>query len=49
MDDIIMWGIDKQSTTAVNCEVDGHCWHRGTAVGSLYCCKCGKYWSVFRY
>ena len=29
--------------TAVSCAIDGHCWHPGTAVGSLYCCKCGEY------
>lgn len=27
--------------TVVNCEKEGHCWHEETAVGSLYCCKCG--------
>lgn len=32
-----------QLRTAVNCEVEGHCLHEGTAVGSLYCCKCGQY------
>lgn len=31
------------STTAVDCEKKGHCFHPGTAVGSLVCCKCGKY------
>ena len=36
---------DKPSTTAVDCEKEGHCWHPGTAVGTLYCCKCGKYWT----
>ena len=35
---------NKTLGTAVNCEKDGHCWHPGTAVGSLYCCHCGKYW-----
>lgn len=29
------------SGTAVNCEKDGHCWHPGTAIGSLWCCRCG--------
>jgi hypothetical protein len=29
--------------TAVNCNKEGHCLHEGTAVGSLYCCKCGTY------
>ncbi len=29
--------------TVIDCERDGHCWHGGTAIGSLYCCKCGKY------
>ena len=34
----------RVSGTTVNCDIDGHCWrHGGTAVGSLYCCKCGKY------
>lgn len=28
---------------AVDCEKEGHCWHPGTAVSSLACCKCGKY------
>jgi len=32
--------------TAINCEKEGHCWHEGTTVGSLYCCKCGKYDSL---
>ena len=27
----------------VNCDKDGHCLHPGTAVGSLYCCRCGAY------
>jgi len=36
----------KPSGTVVNCEEEGHCWHGGTAVGSLYCCKCGKYWQL---
>jgi len=34
---------NRGTGTAVNCDIDGHCWHGGTAVGSLYCCKCGKY------
>ena len=34
---------NRISGTAVNCDIDGHCWHGGTAVGSLYCCKCAKY------
>ena len=34
---------NRVSGTAVNCDIDGHCWHGGTAVGSLWCCKCGKY------
>ena len=34
----------EESSTAVNCEKEGHCWHGGTAVGSRYCCKCGKTW-----
>ena len=29
--------------TAGNCSEEGHCWHEGTVVGSLYCCKCGQY------
>ena len=29
--------------TAVGCEKTGHCPHEGTAVGSFYCCRCGKY------
>ncbi len=33
----------KSRGTAVNCDETGHCWHGGTAVGSLYCCKCGRY------
>ena len=36
----------KVSGTAVGCGVDGHCWHEGTAVGSLYCCRCGGYWEL---
>lgn len=28
--------------TAVNCE-EGHDWVEGTAVGSLYCRRCGNY------
>lgn len=40
----ITWNyLTKQSGTAVNCEEEGHCLHEGTAVGSMYCCKCGKY------
>lgn len=26
-----------------NCERDGHCLHEGTALGSLWCCKCHEY------
>jgi len=26
-----------------NCERDGHCLHEGTAIGSLWCCKCHEY------
>ena len=33
----------KYLGTAVDCEKEGHCLHEGTAVGSLYCCKCGQY------
>lgn len=33
-------------TTAVNCKEEGHCLYEGTAVGSLYCCKCGQYIST---
>ena len=29
--------------TATNCNEIGHCWHQGTAVGSLWCCRCGQY------
>ena len=32
-----------ETTTAVNCEEEGHCLHEGTAVGTFYCCKCGQY------
>ena len=33
----------ESTSTRVNCEKEGHCWHEGTAVGSFYCCKCGQY------
>ena len=33
----------EMTGTAVNCEKEGHCPHEGTAVGSYYCCKCGRY------
>jgi len=33
----------EQGSTVPHCERDGHCWHEGTAVGSQYCCRCGKY------
>ena len=29
-------------STAVDCS-GGHCLHGGTAVGTWWCCKCGKY------
>ena len=35
----------KSLGTATNCDEIGHCWHEGTAVGSWYCCRCGKYLS----
>ena len=38
----------ESTGTAVNCEREGHCLHEGTALGSLYCCKCGKYISYGR-
>ncbi len=31
-------------TTAVpNCKEGGHCLHQGTAINSMWCCKCGEY------
>ena len=36
----------EEMTTATdthNCEEDGHCLHEGTAVGSIWCCKCHEY------
>ena len=31
------------TSSAVNCDEIGHCWHPSTAVGSSGCCRCGKY------
>ena len=31
------------SYTVFDCDKEGHCYHPGTAVGSLVCCRCGKY------
>lgn len=33
----------NNTSTAWDCEKDGHDWHEGTAVGSRYCPRCGKY------
>lgn len=30
-------------TTVINCDKEGHCYHQGTGVNSLRCCKCGAY------
>lgn len=43
MPTLIITSKESLSKTAVNCERDGHCWHGGTAVDSLYCCRCGQY------
>jgi len=33
----------EESTTAVNCERDGHCLHEATDPFYWWCCKCGTY------
>ena len=36
--------MDEPTTgTIFDCEKYGHCLHPGTAVGSLWCCRCGQY------
>jgi len=39
---------ERQSTTAWDCERDGHDWCEGTAVGSLYCPRCRQYYSELK-
>ena len=36
-------GVYPSAGTVQDCERDGHCFHPGTAVGSLWCCKCYQY------
>lgn len=36
-------GVVQDTGTAADCKVIGHCLHPGTAVGSLWCCRCGQY------
>ncbi|KKM24123.1 hypothetical protein LCGC14_1608290 [marine sediment metagenome] len=31
------------SYPVTQCVVDGHCIHEGTAIGSLWCCRCHQY------
>jgi len=38
---IMYWDFLVRESTAVDHE--GHCLHEGTAMGLLYCCKCGQY------
>jgi len=35
--------IASSTSSTMVCEKEGHCPHEGTAVGSLYCCRCGQY------
>ncbi len=35
--------VPNMDTTAVNCDRDYHCLHKGTPIGSPWCCKCGQY------
>lgn len=33
----------KLTSTAIDCDRNGHCPHEGTAIGLVYCCRCGQY------
>lgn len=35
-------GFLRGTAAGVGCQYYGHCYHEGTAVGVLLCCRCGE-------